>query len=549
MRSFSINVLETIIRKSGIGILIIDQEETISLVNQWFLKYALLQEIDVCEKNFIQVFPELKGTRLHRSIQLCLEDRQYSILTQTLNPFPFPLFESRKNQIDNKRIHQFIHIIPIPIENSEETLAMVQISDVTQQVVRESMLREQMNVATQLKEAAIQASHAKSLFLASMSHEIRTPLNSILGMTEVLEETRLDSDQKKYLEVLRNSGKALFNLINDILDLSRIEAGKIEIENHPFSLKNVIEETLSLFYLRAKNKGVALQSSIFPGLATSIYGDPIRLQQILINLLGNAVKFTNEGHINLSISHTVDIVEHKEMLLIEVEDTGIGIPESKLQSIFDSFTQVDNSNTRKFGGTGLGLTISKKLAELMSGKLSVESREGVGSKFKVILPYNPYHEQEELKRDHWEDLELPDPEHFPKLKILLAEDSPENVFLVQTLVRKYPIEIEVAENGKVAFDKVIQSKFDLVLMDVQMPIMDGNESITKIRHYESSHSISEAKALPIIALTANVSKEDIKASFEAGCNSYLTKPVRKSDLLKLIYYYGKDPDNLFPFKS
>ncbi|MDZ4724987.1 MAG: ATP-binding protein [Leptospira sp.] len=537
MEDLNFDNLHTIVDKSGIGIIILNNDEKIILSNQWFYRYSGFDFSSLKDKLFLDVFPEFKNSRTHTSIKLCLEDQQYSILTHTLNPFPFPLYENSRDRLEDKRIYQYLHIIPIQITTSEGCLCMIQISDVSQQVTRENMLREQMNIATSIKEEAIRASNAKSVFLASMSHEIRTPLNAILGMTEILEETNLDVDQRKYLDVLRNSGKALFNLINDILDFSRIEAGKLEIDNHPYSLLSVIEETLSLFYLRAKNKGVVLESFIFPGLSTSVYGDPIRIQQILINLLGNSIKFTQKGKILLRITHIFDEDTRREMMVIEVSDTGIGIPPDKIDKIFDSFTQGDSSTTRKYGGTGLGLAITKKLVNLLNGKINVKSEFGIGSTFTIQLPYLPYLETELQLQTTFDGIDVPEPSKFPKLKLLLAEDSPENIFLVQTILRKYPIEIDVAENGKIAVDKAMSNKYNVALMDMQMPIMDGNEAIKLIRDNEKKSKIPTSKSLPIIALTANVSKEDIKKSFEAGCSSYLTKPVRKTDLVRLIYFY------------
>jgi len=539
LSDLSLNNLQTIIQKSGIGILILNWEYRIILSNQWFQRYSSFSSESLMNQFFLDVFPELKDTRTDKSIRICLEDKQYSILTHSLNPYPFPLYENKKDRNEKKRIYQYLHIIPIPVLDSEKSLCMIQVSDVSQQVIRENMLREQMNLATTIKEEAIRASNAKSDFLASMSHEIRTPLNSILGMTELLEESDLNQEQKRYLDVLRNSGKALFNIINDILDFSRIEAGKLEIESHPYSLTNVIEETLSLFFLRAKNKGIRLESNFFPGLSTSVYGDPIRIQQVLINLLGNAIKFTQEGSITLSVKRELDAQLRKEVLLIEVIDTGIGIPSDKVGKIFESFTQVDSSTTRRYGGTGLGLTISKKLTELMDGRLDARSEKDKGSTFSVRLPYLPYFDNDHLLASTWDGIVVPEPESFPKIRILLAEDSPENVFLVQSFLRKYPIEIDVAENGRIALDKTSQSKYDLVLMDMQMPIMDGNEAISQIREREFKMNVKASDSLSIIALTANVAKEDIARSFEAGCNSYLTKPVKKIDLLRIIFFYSQ----------
>lgn len=539
MPDLNFHNLLTIISKSGIGILILNYSRQIILTNQWFQRYSNLNEETTFGRSFFEIFPDLENTRLDYSIDLCLEGKQYSIITHSLNPHPFPLYENAKKREENIRIFQYLHVIPIPVHDSDKTICMIQISDVSQQVIRENMLREQMNLATTIKEEAIRASLAKSEFLASMSHEIRTPLNSILGMTELLEETALSEDQQRYLEVLRNSGKALFNIINDILDFSKIEAGKLEIDNHPYSLLSVIEETNSLFFLRAKNKGVSLETHVFPGLSTSVYGDPIRLQQILINLMGNAIKFTQNGKIELNVSHEVDSLTRKEMMLIEVKDTGIGIPKEKLDKIFESFTQVDSSTTRKYGGTGLGLAITKRLTELLGGRLSVSSEDKKGSTFSVRLPYIPYVDNEHLlTTGSWDGIDIPEPNFFPKLKVLLAEDSPENIFLVQSFLRKYPIEIDVAENGKVAVDKSLQNFYHLILMDMQMPIMDGNEAIAAIREREIKKDIPASKSLPIIALTANVSKEDIQKSFSAGCNSYLTKPVKKADLLKILFFYS-----------
>lgn len=539
MSELTLHNLQTIIQKSGIGILILDSDLKIRLCNLWFLRYSTFTATDLENKNFFDVFPELRASRIENSIRFCLDEKQYSILTHTLNPYPFPLYENNKAKIENQRIYQYLHIIPIPVNDSGKSLCMIQISDVSQQVIRENMLREQMNLATSTKEEAIRASNAKSDFLASMSHEIRTPLNSILGMTELMEETNLTEDQKEYIDVLRNSGKALFNIINDILDFSRIEAGKVEIENHPFSLTNVIDETISLFFLRAKHKGIRLESHIAPNLSSSVYGDPIRIQQVLINLLGNAIKFTQEGSISVSVFHEFDLEHHKEILVIEVKDTGMGIPPEKLDKIFESFTQVDSSTTRQFGGTGLGLTISKKLTELMGGKISLSSQLSKGSTFTIKLPYLPYIDNFHLMVSSWDGIEVPEPDKFPKIKILLTEDSPENVFLVQSFLRKYPIEIDVAENGQIALDKTEQTKYDLVLMDMQMPIMDGNDAILHIRERELKKHTKTKDSLPIIALTANVAKEDINKSFEAGCNSYLTKPVKKMDLLRLLFFYTK----------
>ncbi|TGK50161.1 response regulator [Leptospira kanakyensis] len=533
MNSLSEKHLLTIVKKSGIGILILDQNLNIVLANSWFLKSSGFKETELEHSPFLEIFPELKDTRTFKSIELCLHYSQYSILTHTLNPFPFPLYDNDKKRELNERIYQYLHIIPISIEDETDRFCMIQISDVSQQVVREKLLREQMSLANQREVDAQKASQAKTDFLASMSHEIRTPLNAILGMTDTLNETELTEEQQEYLTVLRNSGKALFNIINDILDLSRIESGKFEMEHIHFSIRNLMSETVSLFFMKAKAKGIEIEFNVEDDIAESIAGDSTRLQQVLINLLGNAMKFTEKGRITV----TTSLCENKKNLKISVKDTGIGIPKEKLTSIFESFTQVDSSTTRKYGGTGLGLTITKKLIQLMGGDISVVSEVGAGSNFIFEIPYEGFIKRISGINQHWLNLELPEPEHFPTCKVLLAEDSEENIFIIKTFFRKYPIEIITAYNGKQALEYFKSQKFDIILMDMQMPEMDGLEATREIRKIELANQTSATNSIPIIAISANVQKEDISKSFLAGITSYVSKPVRKQEILKLMYFY------------
>ncbi|TGM55954.1 response regulator [Leptospira biflexa] len=525
--------LLTIVQKSGIGILILNENFKIILTNHWFLKRSFLDEQHLDNKLIFDVFPELVGTRTLKSIEQCLEFSQYSILTHTLNPFPFPLFDNEQKIEKKERIYQYLHVIPISIDDEQNRFCMIQITDVSQQVTREKLLREQMVVAKEREVEAKKASQAKTDFLASMSHEIRTPLNAILGMADTLTETNLTNEQMEYLTVLRNSGKALYNIINDILDLSRIESGKLEIEHIEFSIRDLLKETISLFLMKAKSKGIQISYSVSDDIAEHIKGDSTRIQQILINLIGNAMKFTEIGKIYVDASLSND----QKSLCLTVEDTGIGIPNEKLNSIFESFTQVDSSTTRRYGGTGLGLTITKKLILMMNGEISVQSQLGKGSKFILNIPYEGLVHRDSNIHQHWLDLELPDAENFPKCRILLAEDSEENVFIIKTFLRKYPIELVIAKNGKIALQMFQSEKFDIVLMDMQMPEMDGLEATKQIRLYEHNQNIDPLFAIPIIAISANVQKEDISKSFMAGITSYISKPVRKIEILKLIYFY------------
>jgi signal transduction histidine kinase len=392
------------------------------------------------------------------------------------------------------------------------------------------------------KEMADSANQFKSEFLANMSHEIRTPLNSILGFSELMKKRISDFKNIEYINAIINSGKSLLTLINDILDLSKIEAGKIDLEYQAFNIINVINEIKGIFYIKIQEKGLNFNLNVQEGLPEFINLDETRFRQILLNLVGNAVKFTQNGSISISVKFNYPPKNNKLInLIIEIEDTGVGIAEDQQELIFEAFRQQKGQSVKAYGGTGLGLTITKRLVEMMGGKIGLKSELNVGSKFTVSLFKLKIEDHDDLTHENIDE-NFDQYIYFSPCKIIVADDIQQNRYLIEEMLADKEITVINAINGLEAIDLALQHKPSCILMDLKMPVMDGYSAKNQIR------SISTISNIPIIALTASAMKSEQMLALENGFDGFIAKPIQKkyliNELIKYLPYIVVDLEKL-----
>ncbi len=512
--------LKRAIEQAPVSIVITDINGTIEYVNPFFCKITGYSYEEAVGNN-----PRVLKTKYNEKL--------HKKLWETILSGKIWEGEFLNRKKDGKTYWEKAIIGPVFNEKGEITHFIAVKQDITE-------LKNLQKKLIKAKQQAEIANKMKSEFLANMSHEIRTPMNAILGFIDLLYETQLSNQQKRYLDIIKASSENLLKILNDILDLSKLEAGKLEFEEVEFDLRELIKNCVNIFSKKAGEKGLSLNYSINSDVPNYLKGDPTRISQIINNLLSNAIKFTEEGEVKIEVKLN-SIVENTAEILFIISDTGVGIPKDKIEIIFQPFSQADSSITRQFGGTGLGLAIISKIVKVYNGKIWVESELRKGSKFYFTLKLN-IAEIPKLKRESFSIKGI----NFKGAKILVAEDNPTNQILIKELLKRYNIDVDIAENGLKALKKLAEKEYNLIFLDWHMPELDGIETVKILRKIEKNESIENLniskniidklknRKFNIIALTAAVMSNEKKILQQAGFDEFLSKPIIKEELIKIL---------------
>jgi len=517
---------QSLLNSLNSGVIVFDHNQIVVAWNDWVAMHSGISAKHAVGKRFAQLFPNMIGKRTHEAIESNIHHGLPAIVSNTLNFSPFPFYVGPDYK---QALKQNIYITSLKSDEPGH-LCLVNIVDVTAACLREESLEKNVLERKQAEAALIEArrlaeeaSNAKTQFLTNISHELRTPMNGILGMTELLRDMHLDKESADYVETLYSSSHALLTLLNDLLDFNKIEAGTFSLVEDSFNLYQLANECLRLLSFKSKQKGLKVEQNIAPECPNHLLGDVGRIRQILINLLDNAIKFTEKGKINL----TIDLVDENEsscFLNFTVHDTGIGITPDELPHIFDSFTQIDKGTTRQYSGTGLGLAISKQLTEMMHGELIVDSCIGKGSTFSFMLPL-----QKDVKAaQEYNEIN----QNIKPLSghILLVENEVANQKVAKAMLKRLGLTIDIAGTGEEAIIKSAMFGYDVILMDLGLPDIDGIHVTWLIKARQKM----EGGDTPIIALTACVTEEDRNNCFDAGMCDFIAKPVSLHELQKTL---------------
>ena len=512
---------KVIFEKSGVAYLVIKKAQFIECNQACLDLFGVKQREDFLTKSVLDFSPEFQPDGM-------LSETKSLEMIQKGKADGFNKFDWVHTKEDGTEFPVEVHLNYVNL--MEGNVLFVVLND----LMERKTVEQELIVA---KEKAEEATSIKAQFLSTMSHEIRTPMNAVIGVTHLLSEDNPREDQIQNLNILKLSADNLMALINDILDFSKIEAGRIDLEAVDFNFRNLVGNIASGFQIKSKEKGLDLIVDIDSKIPTYLIGDPTRISQILNNLCSNAIKFTEKGFVKIKVVH-LGTEKNVIKLQFQIRDTGIGIPTNKQDQIFDSFSQADSNTTRIYGGTGLGLTISKKLIEIMEGSIRVESFPEKGTNFMVNLNLSISHNS--MTKISFTTVNSEDIEKVKGLHVLVAEDNEMNILIIKQFLKKWGMTYEIAMNGQVAFDKVKAGNFDMVLMDLQMPVMDGYHTAISIR------KLSEEKfvKLPILAITASAFSEIRKKVLEAGMNDFVTKPINPEELFAKIEKYANQVDSI-----